>query len=238
MLKSTFSPLYRVFRDRLVALRSRAGLRQRGLAERMRRERSFVARVELGERRVDLLEFYWLCLACEADPEAEAASIMRDFKSLDRPEPFERLGARHARPYRNCIPLYSLRAAAGKFAGGAEIEHEAEPEAWVRPRGRTRPGPGLFLARVSGESMNRRIPHGSYCVFRTPAVRGRIVLAQHREIHDPDHGGSYTVKKLRQESGRVILESESTRPGYPPTVFDGPRAAELRIVAELVEVLR
>ena len=57
--------------------------------------------------------------------------------------------------------------------------------------------PGLFVAQVVGESMNRRIPNGSWCLFRAnPAGTraGKVVVAQHRTIHDPELGGSYTVK--------------------------------------------
>ena len=71
-----------------------------------------------------------------------------------------------------------------------------EPVAWVQIEG-LRPAEGLFVARVTGESMNRRIPNGAYCVFRAPVEgprSGRVLLVQHRDIADPEHGGSYTVK--------------------------------------------
>ena len=82
--KSTFSAHYDAFRSKLLALRKAAALTQRQLASRLRREPSFVARIEQGERRVDLVEFYWIAKVCNADPEREAASIMRDFKRRDR----------------------------------------------------------------------------------------------------------------------------------------------------------
>ncbi len=66
MEKSTFTPLYDLLRARLVEVRKSAGLTRRDLAARLGRERSFVARVEGGERRVDLVEFYWICRACGA----------------------------------------------------------------------------------------------------------------------------------------------------------------------------
>lgn len=82
--KSTFTRLYASFKRRLVELRRAAGLTQRQLAARLQRERSFVARIEQGERRLDLVEFYWICRACGADPRKEAAEIMRGFGRQER----------------------------------------------------------------------------------------------------------------------------------------------------------
>jgi transcriptional regulator with XRE-family HTH domain len=67
---------------RLVALRKKAGLNQRQLAEKLQRERSLIGRLELGERRLDLVEFFWLCRACGADPAKEASQLMREFATL------------------------------------------------------------------------------------------------------------------------------------------------------------
>jgi transcriptional regulator with XRE-family HTH domain len=66
----------------ILSLRTRAGLTQRQLAAKLQRERSFVARLELGERRLDLVEFFWLCRACGADPMKESAMLMRQFKAM------------------------------------------------------------------------------------------------------------------------------------------------------------
>ena len=54
---------------------------------------------------------------------------------------------------------------------------------WVRPQ------PGLFVAQVVGESMNRRIPNGAWRLFRAnPAGsrQGKVVVVQHRSIADPE----------------------------------------------------
>jgi hypothetical protein len=136
-----------------------------------------------------------------------------------------------------------LKAAAGRFGAAQEVE----PQAWVAPSGRTRPAPGLFVAQVVGSSMRRRIPDGAYCVFRHPVQgdpQGRVVLAQHRQIHDPDHGGRYTVKVYEaKRSGRggvveVRLKPDTDVAGYRPILVRESHASELSIVAELVEVLR
>ena len=53
------------------------------LAERLEREHSFVARIELGERRVDVVELYWICEALGADAAKVAKQLMGEFAGLD-----------------------------------------------------------------------------------------------------------------------------------------------------------
>jgi hypothetical protein len=51
-------------------------------------------------------------------------------------------------------------------------------------------------------SLNRRIPNGSWCLFREPSDgsrNGKVVIVQTRDIQDPDTGGKYTVKIYRSE---------------------------------------
>jgi type I restriction enzyme R subunit len=166
-------------------------------------------------------------LGLEALEEPPAAEIL----------PFRRLDADEAVPFENCVPLYDLAAAAGGFGEGRAVE----PEAWVEPLGRTRPARGLFVARVVGESMNRRIPNGSYCMWRAPVEggrSGRVVLVESRAISDPDTGGSYTVKRYeRMGPDRVQLVPETDALGYEALELTAAAAEAVRVVAELVEVL-
>jgi len=150
--------------------------------------------------------------------------------------PFRRLDDAEAEPYVNCIPLYSLAAAAGSF-GEAQAP---EAEAWVAPNARVSPAPGLFVAQVVGESMNQRIPNGAFCVFRAPVEgsrTGRVLLVQHRAISDPETGGSYTVKLYERVSpDAVLLKPQTDVDGYEPIEIQAS-ADDLRVIAELVEVL-
>ena len=50
-------------------------------------------------------------------------------------QPFRRLPLARLRRFRNAVPLYSLKAAAGSFGA----QQALEPEDWVVPLGRTRP---------------------------------------------------------------------------------------------------
>jgi transcriptional regulator with XRE-family HTH domain len=53
---------------------------QRDLAEALGREHGMVARIELGERRVDMIEALDLFEALGADPAEEALALMKKFK--------------------------------------------------------------------------------------------------------------------------------------------------------------
>jgi len=67
MEKSTHTPEYAVLRSELRIARENAGLSQRQLAARLKVPHSWVAKVESGERRIDLVEFGWFISACGAD---------------------------------------------------------------------------------------------------------------------------------------------------------------------------
>ena len=53
---------------------------QRDLSQVLGREHGMVARIELGERRVDMIEAFDLFEALGADPEKETAKLMSKFK--------------------------------------------------------------------------------------------------------------------------------------------------------------
>ena len=58
------SAAYRLFVAELVAMRERAGISQRELARRSGMSPSEVAKHELGERRIDVVELETVCQAC------------------------------------------------------------------------------------------------------------------------------------------------------------------------------
>ena len=79
MTRSTFDPDYAQVTSALRRIREAAGVSQRELADRLDREKSFISRLETGERRIDLLEFFWLCRACGTDASEEYASVTKKF---------------------------------------------------------------------------------------------------------------------------------------------------------------
>lgn len=146
-------------------------------------------------------------------------------------------------------PILDLRFAAGAFSDVQALEINDGPWAalpdWVRPQ------PGLFLAQVVGESMNRRIPNGSWCLFRARPEgtrEGKVVVVQHRSISDPETGGQYTIKiysseKRPEEDGgwrhqRITLRPDSDRPSFEPIVIElGDDEEKFAVVAELLTVM-
>ena len=82
MDKTIYSRQNECVQKMLVALRNQAGLTQRQLAAKLGRERSLVARLELGERRLDMVEFFRFCQACGADATKQASQLMRLLQSL------------------------------------------------------------------------------------------------------------------------------------------------------------
>ena len=83
MKKTIHSEHSTIISARLVNIRKKAKLTQRDLAKKLEREHSFVAHYELGERRIDLAEFYWICCACGALPHKEASDLMKAFAELE-----------------------------------------------------------------------------------------------------------------------------------------------------------
>lgn len=169
-----------------------------------------------------------------------------------------RVEASDVEPFVNAIPLFDLAVAAGLFGpergsdGNVEEELRRDPGRyeWVEPLGKIKPGPGLFVAQVTGESMNRRIPSGSYCVFRVGpqgSKHGSVVLAQHRSVSDVETGGHFSVKVYSSEKEwldaerwrhtQIVLRPDSTDPGFQPIAVTEEAAGECAIVAVLVEVL-
>lgn len=84
MPKSLGTREHRILTARLVELRSSAGLTQRALASLLRVPRSWVAKVETGERRLDLIEFVWWCQAVGVDPPRAAADMIREMSRSRR----------------------------------------------------------------------------------------------------------------------------------------------------------
>ncbi|HSN15664.1 MAG TPA: S24 family peptidase, partial [Anaeromyxobacteraceae bacterium] len=138
-----------------------------------------------------------------------------------------------------------LKAAAGAFG---EPQHVPDAECdWVELDGDTRLGRGMFVAQVTGRSMEPRIADGSYCLFASPVTgsrQGRTVLVQLRGATDPETGHRYTVKRYESEKARdgdtwrhakIILKP--TNPAFAPVVLQGLEEDSVQVIAELVEVL-
>ena len=161
--------------------------------------------------------------------------------------PFVTVRSNEARPWENAVPLLNLKLAAGAFSDAQALETDAIE--WVALPDHIRIAPGYFVAQVVGESMNRQVPNGAWALFTTDfrgSKQGRIVLAQRRELGDPDEGGRYTLKrydalKMEGEDGvvyeRIVLRPDSTDPSFKPIEIDLEDDEGAVIVARLVSLL-
>jgi DUF2075 family protein len=152
-----------------------------------------------------------------------------------------------ARSTERAVPVVSLKIAAGTFSSSQSLQDEADH--WVQLPEGFATAPGLFVAQVIGESMNKRIPNGAWCLFRANPVgsrQGKIVLVQHRDVTDPETGGSYTVKRYQSEKQgdgegwqheRITLMPMSSDPRYQPLVLIPKDEGAVRVVAEWVAVV-
>lgn len=161
--------------------------------------------------------------------------------------PFRRLSPAE-RDGKRAVPLIDLRFAAGTFSE-SQASH-METDDWVEAPDWVQLQPGLFIAQVVGESMNRRIPNGSWCLFRLNPEgtrNGKVVVAQHRSIHDSELGGSFTIKlysssKVTAPDGtwrhsEIRLMPDSDLAEFKPIVIRDAEEQEFRIVAEFLTVL-
>ena len=149
------------------------------------------------------------------------------------------------KPFINAVPLYDLKIAAGGFSENqqaGDFDWVELPEPFV-------PKHGYFVVQVHGESMNKKIPNGSWCLFRADTAgsrNGKVVLVQHRSIQDSDMGGHYTVKTYKSEKNgndvggwhheKIILSPSTTAIGYKDIVLTAD-FSDLTVIGELVAVL-
>jgi SOS-response transcriptional repressor LexA len=140
------------------------------------------------------------------------------------------------------VPVYDLTAAAG-FWGP---ESQPEELGWAEVRG-VAVKPGMFVARVTGTSMEPLIPNGSWCLFRPcPAGsrEGRIVLVQFASLGAGENGGRFTVKKYHSEKTVTAdgwrhssIQLLPVNPAFEPIRLKMEDTGDLTIVGEFVRLV-
>lgn len=142
-------------------------------------------------------------------------------------------------PFVTHLPLYSLRAAAGRFGQDMEVE----PEDWVKAPPGLRLSGDMYVVHVVGRSMEPRIPDDGLAVFRAhPAGsrQGKAVLVWRRGASES--GGEFTIK-IYQSRKRVTedgWEHEAIwllpeNPDFAPVELDD--SGEYQVLGEFVRVL-
>ena len=76
MVTSFHSADYEKLTALLVEVRRKSGLTQQAVADRLGRPQSYVAKIEVGERRLDIIEFIHLVRAMDASPEEVLAQLV------------------------------------------------------------------------------------------------------------------------------------------------------------------
>lgn len=182
---------------------------------------------------------YFQKLAARTETTAEIIPFT-PYKGLDLPvHEFE-----DVKPYKGFVPIYNLEVAAGNFSEQQNVEEFQ----WVELPEHFNTSEGMFVTQVVGESMNRRIPNGSWCLFKANpggSRNGKIVLVQSRFIEDPDHGGAYTVKVYQSEkrlvdgsieNQRIILKPDTNAFGYK-TIELECEDGDFSVLGEFIAVL-
>jgi hypothetical protein len=145
------------------------------------------------------------------------------------------------RRFETHLPLVSLRAAAGSWGETIAVDQVG----WVEAPESLRLNKEMFVAHVTGKSMEPLIPDGSLCVFRRGVVgsrQGKRVLVENLE--ESESGGQrYTVKRYtsskRQnpdgtwEHERIILEP--LNPDFDAWPLE--EGSRVNVLAEFVCVL-
>lgn len=160
--------------------------------------------------------------------------------------PFRRLTLTEAKESRFAVPLIDLKFAAGRF----EEARDGDDSDWAELPEHFHVSEGMFVAQVVGESMNRQIPNGAWCLFRESPMgtrQGKVVVVRHHAIDDPDLGGRYTIKRYFSDKKaadgdgwihqRIELRPDSDRPEYRSIVIEQAGEGDFAVVAELLAVL-
>lgn len=141
-------------------------------------------------------------------------------------------------PFENSIPLYDLKASAGNFG---QIQSVQDVE-WIKLPEPYKPSRELFACQVIGESMNKVIPNGSYCLFRKysgGSRNGKIVMVEHTNIQDSDFGSCYTVKEYHSKKNMennqwshdsIILKPLSTDSAYQELCLQEDDTLNLKVI--------
>jgi len=144
-------------------------------------------------------------------------------------------------PFETHLPLFTLRAAAGRFGDQQQVEEDG----WIEAPPDLRLAESMFVGRVTGRSMEPVIPDGSLCAFRigvTGSRQGKRVLVEN--FGESEAGGErYTVKRYRSEKmqaadgswvhDRILLEP--LNPDYE--TLELREGHDCRVIAEFVRVL-
>ncbi len=115
-------------------------------------------------------------------------------------------------PFKGSVPYYDITVAAGDFS---ESPLPSETY-WVKIAETYQVDNRYFVCRVTGESMNKTIPNGAWCLFKKADAgsrEGEVVVVQHQDIQDENFGAGFTIKKYHSKK-------EETEDGWKHTAIE------------------
>lgn len=152
------------------------------------------------------------------------------------------------KPYVNAIPIYNIYAAAGDFSD-LQIQSEYENFEWIELPVNISVREDYFVCQIIGESMNKKIKNGSWCLFKKYSGgtrEGKIVLAQHYNIQDSDFGASYTIKEYHSKKNitedswshkSIVLKPLSFDSSFESIELKDEELTDLKIIGEFITEL-
>lgn len=189
-----------------------------------------------GEQVLHYLEQNWSNTLQVSDREQMTVA---DFESRLR-----RLFREHVQvpvvPYKTHLPLTSCEAAAGGLGRQMGLD---EIRNWIEIPPSMRPNSDMFVAQISGRSMEPLITDGSLCVFRrsvTGSRSGRRLLIE--KFGEFDEATRFTIKVYRSEKKQTAedewehekIRLEPLNPEFSPWDL---APDQFRVVGEFVAVL-
>jgi SOS-response transcriptional repressor LexA len=160
--------------------------------------------------------------------------------------PFRILRYDEVKPYVNSVPLLDISAAAGSFS---DWQINSSDYQWIELPTNVSAKKGYFVCKVIGESMNKKIPNGSYCLFSKDeggSRNGKIILVELYDKQDSESGSKFTIKqyisKKVVEENQWIHESITLKPlsndsKFEPIELSGDEINGLGVVGIFVCVL-
>ena len=148
--------------------------------------------------------------------------------------------------YKRFFPIYSLRAACGRFIYNDNVEIDG----WIELQDNTKLNENYFFVQAVGESIMPEIHNGDYCLFcnysEGHSYEGKIVLTQCLDTLS-DYDGSYTIKKYHRvkeenvEENRMEAKSLVLSPlnyyGHSDIVID-ENPEDYKVIGEFVRVIK
>ncbi|TAK29415.1 MAG: hypothetical protein EPO40_10400 [Myxococcaceae bacterium] len=144
------------------------------------------------------------------------------------------------------VPRYDLRIAAGGLSASQSPKAVAQVQVTTIHEDEGR----LFVARITGRSMEPDVADGSFGLFRRfreigavdpRSIDNRRVLVELHEETDDDSGGQYTLKRWRccvgQNDEIEWVELRSDNPTYTPRRYAGELHGNLKVIAEFLEIV-